>query len=299
MSKKILITGGSGFIGRNIKEYLSDFYDVSAPSHNELDLTDTQKTFEYLKENQFDIVIHSANTNNTLRLNVSDYEVLNGNLRMYWNLSSCSQFYEKLLYFGSGAEYNMRHYILNMDENYFGTYIPEDAYGFSKYVMNQYTRKSDNIYNLRLFGVYGRYEEWNRRFISNNICRVLKGMDISINQEAVFDYLYIEDLYDIVIWFINHTPQYHDYNVCSGQPIFLSDIAKIIQKKYSCKVDICKKSRGERLPYVGNNKKLIKEIGKYEFTNIEKGIDDLFHYYKYLFDTNVEFQKLVDKEIKL
>ena len=43
-----------------------------------------------------------------------------------------------------------------------------------------------NIYNLRVFGIFGKYEDHTRRFISNNICRVLCGLDISMNKNMLF-----------------------------------------------------------------------------------------------------------------
>ena len=38
---KILITGGNGFIGRNLIEELSNDYDVFSPSSKDLDLLDS------------------------------------------------------------------------------------------------------------------------------------------------------------------------------------------------------------------------------------------------------------------
>ncbi len=63
MMRKILVTGGNGFIGRNLVESLQEQYQVCAPSSAELDLRDTEKTAQYLKEQSFDTVIHCANTN--------------------------------------------------------------------------------------------------------------------------------------------------------------------------------------------------------------------------------------------
>ena len=81
-------------------------------------------------------------------------------------------------------------YIEKMDESYIGKNIPTDMYGLSKYIMNEYARNSRNIVNLRLFGVFGKYEDYRIRFISNNICRVLAGNTISINQNVFFDYIF-------------------------------------------------------------------------------------------------------------
>lgn len=198
---------------------------------------------------------------------------------MYWNLAQCSDLYGKMYYFGSGAEYDVQHYIPHMSEDYFGAYIPQDAYGFSKYVMNQNTRKSENIFNLRLFGVYGKYEEWNRRFISNNMCRVLRGLDISINQDMQFDYLYIDDLCRLMPWFIEHTPKYHDYNICTGIPARLTQIAALLRAECGSPYPVKIRSGGEKLPYTGDNTRLLHELGPWEFTDISLGITELWAYY--------------------
>ena len=47
--KTILLTGSSGFIGKNLKEYLlKKDYELLTPTHEELDLMDTVAVSEYL-----------------------------------------------------------------------------------------------------------------------------------------------------------------------------------------------------------------------------------------------------------
>ena len=48
---KILLTGGSGFIGRNLYEQLRDKYDILAPRHKELDLLNLSSLQEFVKKN--------------------------------------------------------------------------------------------------------------------------------------------------------------------------------------------------------------------------------------------------------
>lgn len=297
--QKVLVTGGSGFIGRNLVESLKERYLVYAPSSNELNLQDTEKTAEYLKEHSFDTVIHCANTNNTRidKRGVGSYDILTGNLRMYWNLARCEDLYGKMYYFGSGAEFDMEHYVDNMPEEYFDTYIPRDAYGFSKYIMNQNAGKSDKIYNLRLFGVYGKYEEWNRRFISNNMCRILRGLNISINQDMMFDYLYIEDLCRIMVWFVEHTPKYHEYNVCTGSAVRLSEIADIIGTECGRGFPVRVLKEGEKLPYTADNTRLLAEIGGFEFTSLDTGVKQLWEYYSQEYRENGNFRMQIDQFI--
>jgi len=278
--KKILITGGSGFIGRNLKEYLDSDYEVFAPSHRELDLCDGEMVEKYLREHMFDVVIHSANTNNTRKKETTAYESLDGNLRMFFNLKRYNKLFDKMYYFGSGAEYDVDHYVPLMSEEYFGTYIPKDPYGFSKYVMSDSIADVDNIFDLRLFGVYGKYEEWERRFISNNICRILSGLPVSVNQNRYFDYLYISDLCNIMRWFIEHRPKHKHYNVCTGKSIDLLSIAKIIQDQMRSKEKILLKSSIMGKEYSGNNSRMLFELGEFSFSDIRENIKELVCFYK-------------------
>ena len=58
---KILITGATGTIGKILAMHLSPWYDVYAPSRQELNLLDRLSVVDYLLEhNWFDVVIHCA-----------------------------------------------------------------------------------------------------------------------------------------------------------------------------------------------------------------------------------------------
>lgn len=283
--KKILITGGSGFIGRNLKELLQDSYYIKAPAHNELDMLDSYAVSDYLKKERFDVVIHSANINTTRNKENSAYDSLNGNLQMFFQLEKNSGLFGKMLYFGSGAEYDMDHYAPGMKEEFFGTFIPKDPYGFSKYIMAKHTEYLDNVYDLRLFGVYGKYEEWERRFISNTICRILNGGPIVIHQNVVFDYLWVEDLSDIVKWFIEHKPAYRHYNVCSGRRTDLLSLAQIIKDVMHASCDIIVENKMMKREYTGDNGRLLKEMGKISFSDYEKTIIELVRFYQGIWHT--------------
>ena len=53
----------------------------------------------------------------------------------------------------------------------------------------------NNVFNLRLFGVYGKYERYDLRPVSNNILRALSGLPIKIYQDMKLDYLFIDIMY--------------------------------------------------------------------------------------------------------
>lgn len=277
---KILLTGSSGFIGKNIKENLKGDFYLAAPNSTELNLLDTDRVHKYLKEEQFDIIIHSANRNNTRKKNTTWYDLLDGNLRMFYNLARCSHLFGRMYYFGSGAEYDKEHYCPYMKEEYFDTHVPKDPYGFSKYIMSKQCEQSNNIYDLRLFGVYGRYEEWERRFISNAICRALKGMPITLRKNVYFDYLWVNDLVWIVDWFIHHEPIHKHYNVCRGSKVDLYSLACMVREILHLDCEIIVSEKGWKPEYTGNNQRLLNEIGSFQFTAFEDSIRILVEYYK-------------------
>ena len=275
---KILLTGGTGFIGRNIVEKFNVKYSVFSPSRIELDLLDENALKEYIISNKISVIIHSANTNHVTHPKDAD-SMLDFNLRMFFNICRCSDLVNKIIYFGSGAEYDARYYEPKMKEIYLGKHIPVDPYGFSKYIMAYSAENSDNIYELCLFGVYGKYEEWRRRFISNVIYQCMNCSEISINHNQIFDYLYIEDLISVVEWFLQNEPRFHRYNVCSSQPVELMDIANYIRHMLNKNIVISKKEDIDANYYLGDNSRLLAELKGFELTEWKTGVRKMIEYY--------------------
>ena len=276
---KIFITGGSGFIGRNLKEALAGTYKIVAPSSTELDLCDGDKVAAFLKSHKFDTVIHAATWNATNTSTKDTTRVLEKNLRMFFNLARCKNDFGKMIFFGSGAEFSRENWIPMMSEEYFDNHVPTDQYGFSKYVMAKYAEKEENIYNLRLFGVFGKYEDWQIRFISNACARAAHDLPIIIRQNVFFDYLYIDDLVKIVKLFIDRAVKAKTYNVCTGRAVDLYTLATQVLAVSGKKLDILVVKEGLGREYSGNNSKLLQEIGEFHFRAMASCIAELYEWY--------------------
>src|SRR3989339_2059091 len=168
--KKILITGGYGFIAKNLLEQLGEEYNIFSYNRQQLDLLDSSKVLAVIKKSKFDVIIHTATYDAAPKHSKKDpSKVLENNLRMFFNIVRCKDYFGKMIYFGSGAEFDRKNWIPEMTESYFDQHVPSNQYGFSKYLMTKYTALNSNIYNLRLFGVFGKYDDWRYRFIPN-IC---------------------------------------------------------------------------------------------------------------------------------
>ena len=273
---RILLTGGTGFIGRNLNEQLRDKHDILAPRHKELDLLDYSSLQKFVKENNIEVVIHSAV--HVPAFNGTEKEFFN-DMQMFWNIEKLSQDLDKIIYFGSGAEFDKRYDIRNVNESQFGASIPVSEYGLAKYTMNQFARKSSNIYNLRLFGVFGRYELWQIKFLSNLCCKAVYGLPLTIRKDCYFNFLYVDDLVKITDSFINITPKHHDYNACHDNEYLLSDLAKMVVEVSGKDLDIVMLSEERNLDYSANNERLHGELPQLEVTPMKRSLELLYQYY--------------------
>jgi len=276
---KILITGASGFIGKNLKEYLECKYDVYAPSSSDLNLLDAVEVKSYLTKYKFDVLLHSATWNATIMSGKDKTLVFKNNLQMFFNLARNNKLFDKMIYYGSGAEYHKKKIIPRVTENFFDEHVPIDDYGFSKYIMRKFAVKAKNIKELCLFGVFGKYEDLRIRFISNACCRVLLNMPITIKQNIFFDYLDVEDLVKVTEWYLLNKTNEKVYNICTGKSIDLLTIAQNILKISNKEVDIIISKKGLGLEYSGDNNRFIKEIGGFNFKEIYSSISDLYAWY--------------------
>lgn len=276
MPQKILITGGSGFIGRNLAEILRSRYEILAPSRQELDLLNETAVRDYLAQHRFDSVIHSA----TARSNrhITEPDLFKKNCRMFFNFAHNQHLFGRLLHFGSGAEFGVR--VPRMPESSFDAHLPADDYGFAKYIAAKYTEAASNIYNLRLFGVFGKYEAWEVRFISNAICRTLHGLPITMRQNVYFDYLYVNDLAKLTSWFLEYEPRHKTYNVCRGQTYDLVSLARIVAAISGKEPEIQIQRGGLAPEYSGANTRLLEEIGGFQFRDMKDSIAELYAWYE-------------------
>lgn len=85
--KTVLLTGGNGFIGKNLKEsFLAQKYNLLTPGSKDLNLCDEDAVARYFDEHQIDIVIHSAvKPNHRNAKDLSNIFYSNTRMFLIWN----------------------------------------------------------------------------------------------------------------------------------------------------------------------------------------------------------------------
>lgn len=269
--KRVLLTGSSGFIGRNVSSVLSQCCELFMPSRTELNLFNEQAVREYLVRNKIDIVIHCANPNPVKNSLDHADNMFEESLRMFMNLFQAQDYYEMMYTLGSGAEYDKSKDICSVSEEEEFRSVPYDSYGFAKYIINQMIAKSEKQCNLRLFGCYGSTDH-ESKFITHAIRCCMRDERITIRQNCWFDYLHVSDLARIMAFFIEHKPSFRSYNVCSGEKVSLYKIAEIVRKQMVSIHDIVVLKDGWNKEYTASNQRLLSELGGYQFLPLEEGI---------------------------
>lgn len=277
--KVLILTGGTGFIGKNLLESsLASKYRILAPSHKELDLLDADSVHDFVVSAKPDFIVHSACKPG--HRNAKDHTALfYSNTRMFYNLAANSARCGKLLVIGSGAIYDMRHYRPKMREDYFGAHIPADDHGFSKYVCGKYIESSANIVDLRVFGIFGKYEDHGIRFISNMICKALFDLPLTIKQNRRMDYICAEDLAPVLEHFLANDAAYKAYNVTPDRSVELLDLARKVLEVSGKDLPIKVAEPGMGPEYSGDNTRLKAEMRDIKFTDIDVSVRDLYEWY--------------------
>ena len=275
---KLLVTGATGFIGRNLVEHFSAHHQVAAPPRAELDLLDAPAVRAYLERHRFDAVIHAATGRSNRALSAAP-DLLERNCRMFFNLARNPHAFGRMLFLSSGAVYDRACVPPLASEDQFDARVPSDEYGFSKYVCARSIRPDGEIYELRLFGVFGPYEDWRVRFISNACCRALWDLPVIMRRNVFFDYLDVADLARILDRFLAGTFRYRHYNVTTGLPVDLKTLAAEVIAASGKPLEIVVRSAGLANEYSGANSRLLAEIPAFEFRGREDSIARLYQWY--------------------
>lgn len=270
----ILLTGSGGFIGQNLKEYLKEKYTLFCPRSFDLDLTKSDAVKNYFKLLDIDLIIHCGSVGG-VRGEEDKVSTIDENITMVNNLISFKKDETRVILFGSGAMYDKSRDLEKVREAEIGKFLPNDLYGQSKMKIAEIVQNRSDILCLNIFACYG-YNEKSSRFPSYAINQVLKGQDIIINQNVVFDYLFVEDMQRIVEYFINNIPQHKIINITPTQSISLLEIAKLVKEIScsNCKIEI--KNPVMNNEYTGDNSILLQEIPNFHFTSMKDGLKNLY-----------------------
>ena len=259
MSKKrILLTGSSGFIGKNILFFLGKFFDIVEVSRSSnYDINNLNSLF---KIDNIDTVIHAAAETFIPQSFADPYRFYKFNLNGSLNIAEFCRIKKvsKLIYlntFPYGApKYNP------IDENH--SISPHSPYTKSKMIAErvffQYLEKEVNITSLRIFNPYGYFQKEDF-LIPTIVKQALKSNTIKVRDiRPKRDYIYREDLTLLLKNILNVSDSKGIYNVGTGNSHSISEIISIVEailnKKFHIKT-IAKPRENEVLDCYADIKK--------------------------------------------
>lgn len=279
MPVRVLITGASGFIGTHLVQGLHDTFDVEAPSSEQLDLLDADEVRVYLRKRRFDVVVHAATWDATRTSRKDLARVLENNLRMFHNVARDRGAFGRFVHLGSGAEYDRGRDLLNVGEAEFDAAVPRDQYGYAKYLQRKHCEATHGFVNLSLFGVFGAGEDWRLRFVSNACCHAALDMPIEVGRDAMFDYIAAEDVVAAVSWCVSHETEKRSFNVCSGVPRSLVDLAEIVREESGKDLPVTVRESGRSRAYVGDPG-AFKAVSGWAASDLRVAVAALYHWYE-------------------
>jgi len=264
-NKKILITGGAGFIGSNLALHFQEYYpeseiivfdkfrggdkfdngNLKSLGHykNLLGFSgevisgdiNAQEDIQKLKKYQFDYIFHQAA--------ISDTTVQDQKIIVDTNVNAFKTFLDiaienstTIIYASSAATYGNA-----KSPQKVGNESPENIYGFSKLMMDniayKYMKKYPKlkIVGLRYFNVYGKNEFFKGKTASMILqfgLQILDGKAPKLfegSDKILRDFVYIEDIIQANIKALTGTSGV--YNVGTGKARSFQNITDILQKE--------------------------------------------------------------------
>lgn len=268
--KKVLITGGAGFIGFHLSkkllengyqviaiDNLNDYYDIRLKeerlnilkkydnfSFMKLDISEKEKMVDLFKKEQFNIVINLAAQAGVRYSITHPGSYITSNIIGFYNILECCRNYpvEHLLFASSSSVYGKNEKVPYATTD--KTDYPVSLYAATKKSDELMAYAYSNLYDikatgLRFFTVYGPYGRPDMAYFSFTK-NIFENKEIKIfnNGDMYRDFTYIDDIVEGIYRLLNKTPKkdqygvpFKVYNIGNNKPVKISEFVSILEKE--------------------------------------------------------------------
>jgi GDP-L-fucose synthase len=246
--KKILLTGASGFVGKNILEKLSSTYQVIDIGSKQCDLRQQTECENLIKNIKPDIIIHAAGTVGGIGANKDNPGIfLYDNLIMGTNIihSSMINKIDKFIMLGTVCSYP-KYTNVPFNESELWNGYPEETnapYGIAKKTLmklievynEQYGFNGVNLIPVNMYGPYDHFNLTTSHVIPALILKVQKAIEnnekfITIwgTGQASREFLFAPDCADAIELAISNDVPPTPINIGTGKEIKICELVRVI-----------------------------------------------------------------------
>ena len=294
-NSKIFISGHKGLVGSAIINYLKkkNFTKIYSIEKKKLDLRNQSKVLNFFRKNKFDYVINCAgkvggiHANNKYRA-----EFLYDNLAMQTNIihSSYLTKVKSLIFLGSSCIYPKYSKIPMKEEALLSGKLEEtnEPYAIAKIAgikmcesyNRQYKTNFKCLMPCNLYGPNDNYDLDNSHFLPALIKKISNAKISNNNVVHIWgtgkpkrEVMYVEDLADACLYFIQKKTSHSLINIGSGIERSILDYAKIIAKIFNKKIHFkFDKSKPDRMKRKLVDTKLAKTYGWKSKITLDEGL---------------------------
>ena len=300
---KVLVTGGTGLVGSNLKEICPSFKYLSSKECNLLNYTQTLKV---INEYQPDCVIHLAAKVGGLYFNQdNNIEMFEDNMQMNLNIIKVCRILEIKKFIGCLSTCifpDKVKYPITEDQLHEGVpHSSNEGYSFAKRMLDVQCRQMNKKegYNYTCItptNIYGKYDNFTPKqahVIPDLIhkCYLAKQMGepfvIKGTGSALRQFIYGKDLAFILKTLI-YTKQKYNNVICTPPPsseVSIEYIAKQICKSFNYyNLEYDTTFSDGQLRKTVDNKELMKIIPDMKFTNVADGLEETIEWVKENYD---------------